>query len=125
MQAIGELVASGRDAYLADLVARAASERQVQRAIGRMIDVNYHLVTAAGRIPPKDYHASFVALGDLGIVDRAFAERIAGAAGLGNRLVHDDDDVDPHRVFDALAAAIVDVPRYVAAVTAYLARVAG
>ena len=47
------------------------------------------------------------------------------AAGLRNRLVHDYDDLDPHRVFDALQAAVVDVPRYVAAVQAHLARPAG
>ena len=76
-------------------------------------------------VPPKDYHASFVTLGDIGVVDRDFAARIARAAGLRNRLVHDYDDLDPHRVFDALRAAVVDVPRYVAAVNAHLAQPAG
>jgi uncharacterized protein YutE (UPF0331/DUF86 family) len=122
MQAIARLIAGGKAAYLADPVAQAASERHIQRAIGRMIDVNYHLVTAVGRRPPTDYHASFVALGELGVVDPAFADRIARAAGLRNRLAHDYDDIDPARVFEALAAALDDVPRFVAAVTAHLER---
>ena len=125
MTSIEQLLDRGREAYLSDRVAQAAAERHIQRVIGRMIDVNYHLVTAAGHMPPKDYHTSFVTLGDIGVVDRDFAARIARAAGLRNRLVHDYDDLDPQRVFDALQAAVVDVPRYVAAVQAHLARPAG
>lgn len=125
MSSIERLLARGLEVYLDDRVTQAAVERHIQRVIGRMIDVNYHLVTAAGEMPPKDYHASFVALGDIGVIERDFAVRIAGAAGLRNRLVHDYGDLDPHRVFDALQAAVVDVPRYVAAVNAHLARSAG
>lgn len=84
-----------------------------------------HLVTRKLACRPKDYHPSFVTLGDVAVVDRDFAARIARAAGLRNRLVHDYDDLDQHRVFDALQAAAVDVPRYVAAVHAHLARPAG
>jgi hypothetical protein len=27
--------------------------------IGRMIDINYHLITEAGHAPPRDYDESF------------------------------------------------------------------
>ena len=33
--------------------------------IGRMIDVNYHLITESGQPPPPDCHASFLKLGEL------------------------------------------------------------
>jgi uncharacterized protein YutE (UPF0331/DUF86 family) len=122
MTSIEQLLGRGREAYLSDRVVQAAAERHIQRVIGRMIDVNYHLVTAVGQMPPKDYYASFIALGGIGVVDRDFAARISGAAGLRNRLVHDYDDLDPHRVFNALQAAVVDVPRDVAAVNAHMAR---
>ncbi|MGI8672856.1 MAG: DUF86 domain-containing protein [Luteitalea sp.] len=39
-------------------------------------------------------HASFVRLAELGIVDPAFAKRIARSAGLRNRLVHDYEGID-------------------------------
>ena len=116
MTSVEQLLDRGREACLSDRVAQAAAERHIQRVIGRMIDVNYHLVTAAGHMPPKDYHASFVTLGDIGVVDRDFAARIVRAAGLRNRLVHDYDDLDPALVFEALEAALLDIPRYLAAV---------
>ena len=57
-----ELHVRGRDAYLVSRTEQAVAERLLERIVTRMIDVNYHLVTAAGHMPPKDYHASFVTL---------------------------------------------------------------
>lgn len=93
-----------------------------ERAIGRMIDVNYHLLTASGQAPPSDYHASFIALSSLGVLDGDFARRVSRAAGLRNRLVHDYDDLDATLVFEALQAALADIPRYLAAVNDYVKR---
>ena len=47
--------------------------------------------------------------------------RVARAAGLRNRLVHDYDDLDQRLLFAALEEALDDVPAYVAAVRAALA----
>jgi len=109
-------------AYVGSAVDQAVAERRLERAIGRMIDVNYHLLTASGQPPPSDYHTSFLKLADLGVLEAEFARRIARAAGLRNRLVHDYDDLDQRLVFDALHDALRNVPRYVSAVNAYLAR---
>ncbi len=109
-------------AYVGSTVDQAVAERRLERAIGRMIDVNYHLLTASGQPPPSDYHTSFLKLADLGVLEAEFARRIARAAGLRNRLVHDYDDLDQRLVFDALHDALRNVPRYVSAVNAYLAR---
>jgi uncharacterized protein YutE (UPF0331/DUF86 family) len=51
---------------------------------------------------------------------RPSRERIARAAGLRNRLVHDYDDLDPRRVFEALRDALHDIPTYLAAVNDYV-----
>jgi uncharacterized protein YutE (UPF0331/DUF86 family) len=110
----------GLDAYLASHIEQAFVERYLERSIGRMIDVNYHLITGAGQPPPPDYHASFVRLADLGLLDHAFARDIARAAGLRNRLVHDYEGLDPVKVFNALRAAVIDVPRYLEQVNRYV-----
>ena len=68
---------------------QAVVERYLERTIGRMIDVNFHLITGAGHAPPTDYHASFVKLADLGVLESDFARQVARAAGLRNRLVHE------------------------------------
>ena len=89
------------------------------------LTVDAQLVTCKlnlGYAPPSDYHASFERLGAAGVLDVAFASRVARAAGLRNRLVHDYDDLDQRLVFDAVSLALVDVPAYTAAVHACVKR---
>lgn len=70
-----------REQYLKDSINEALAERYLERAIGRMIDVNFHLVIESGHAPPKDYHESFVLLGTLGVMTIDFAKEMAMAAG--------------------------------------------
>jgi uncharacterized protein YutE (UPF0331/DUF86 family) len=120
LEALRALAALDRTAYLASNLDEAAAERYLERTIGRMIDINYHLIVESGQAPPSEYHASFLRLADLGVFDREFAARIARCAGLRNRIVHEYDEIDPSKVFDALQAAISDIPQYVATVNEFL-----
>lgn len=108
------------DEYLATSIDELVAERLLERIIGRMIDVNYHLLTETGRPPPADYHASFTQLARIGVYDDEFGRRIAGCAGLRNRIAHEYDEIDPRRVHEAVAAAIVDIPAYLRAVGAFV-----
>ncbi len=120
LDALNAIAALGAAAYVGDRINQAVVERYLERAIGRMIDVNFHVITGVGSPPPTDYHASFLKLADLGVLEIDFARQIARAAGLRNRLVHEYDDVDPRRVFEGLESALRDVPVYVSRVNAYL-----
>ena len=60
----------GQDSYLASRVDQAVAERHLERMIGRMIDVNYHLLTESGQAPPNDYFGSFTQLASIGVVGR-------------------------------------------------------
>lgn len=121
LDALGRLAALDRAAYLASRVDQAAAERYPERMIGRMIDVDYHLLTESGHAPPSDYYRSFVQLADAEVLEREFALRVAACASLRNRLVHDDDeDVDPSKVFDAMPAALRDIPEYLRRVDAFV-----
>lgn len=97
--------------YLATEIDELVVERLLERSIGRLIDVNFHLLTESGRPPPSDYFASFVELTSLGIVDAAFARQVAACAGLRNRIAHEYDAIDPARVHGALEAALRDLPQ--------------
>lgn len=101
---LGEYLASPRDEVLA--------ERYLERIIGRMIDVNYHVLTRSGQAPPRDYYESFTALSHIGALDPQFATPIAACAGLRNRIVHEYEAIDPARVHAALQSAVVDIPAY-------------
>jgi uncharacterized protein YutE (UPF0331/DUF86 family) len=109
LEAIGD---RGADAYLQNWIDQAVVERYLERVVGRMIDVNYHVIMASGHPPPADYHASIVRLAEIGVLDPCLAKRIARSAGLRNRLVHDYEGLDHAKVFAALVDALADVPQY-------------
>jgi len=117
LEALG---ARSREEYLASEVDETLAERYLERMIGRMIDVNYHVLTESGEAPPRDYFESFLALSRVGALPRDFAARLAPCAGLRNRIVHAYDDLDPGRVYDALGSALADVPEYLARVRAFV-----
>ena len=98
------------------------AERYLERMIGRMIDINYHLVTEMGRPPPRDYHESLTQLAKIGVLPAEFAKEIAACAGLRNRIVHEYDEIDPERLFEGLRAAARDVPEYLRRVLEWLSR---
>lgn len=122
LESLRPIATKGLELYLQDRIEQAVVERYLERAVGRMIDVNFHIITGAGHPPPSDYHTSFTRLAELGVLDAEFARQIARAAGLRNRLVHEYDEVDPRRVFEGLEAALRDVPVFASRVNAYLAR---
>jgi len=114
------LARKSREEYLASEIDETLAERYLERMIGRMIDVNYHLLTESGEAPPRDYYESFVALSRVGALEAEFAHRLAPCAGLRNRIVHAYDDLDPGRVYDSLREALADVPAYLGGIRSFL-----
>ncbi|HEX7550433.1 MAG TPA: HepT-like ribonuclease domain-containing protein [Candidatus Methylomirabilis sp.] len=97
-------------------------ERYLERMIGRMIDINYHLITESGFPPSADYYQSFLQLERLGILPHDLAPTIAACAGLRSRIVHEYDEIDPARVNEALQTTARDVPQYLTHIYGYLER---
>ena len=121
LRAVTPIAQKPLDDYLASATDEIVTERYLERMIGRMIDMNYHLITEAGHAPPRDYYDSFTQLAKLRILEPPFASQIAACAGLRNRLVHEYDDIDPRRVYEGLQAAVRDVPEYLRRVNDYVA----
>jgi uncharacterized protein YutE (UPF0331/DUF86 family) len=114
------LAAAGLPKFLEDPVSEDLAERYLERAIGRMIDVNYHLITELGHPPPRDYYDSFIKLGELGLIPKDLAKKVAACAGLRNRIAHEYDDIDPVLIFTGLSSAVVDVPQYLHQIEKYV-----
>ncbi|MDR7521000.1 MAG: DUF86 domain-containing protein [Armatimonadota bacterium] len=98
--------------YLSRLDAQLATERLLERMIGRMLDVNYHIAVELGGVAPKDFFESFLKMAELGVLPSEFARRIAQAAGLRNRLAHEYNEIDPRQVHQAAGRALADIPIY-------------
>lgn len=122
LEALRGIAAAGLASYLDSRIDQAVAERYLERMIGRMIDINYHVITESGHPPPADYHASFTMLSELKILDADFARRIARCAGVRNRLVHEYNEIDPRKVFESLEAALGDIPVYLQNIEAYVGR---
>ncbi|MBI4715954.1 MAG: DUF86 domain-containing protein [Nitrospirae bacterium] len=100
------------ETYLDDPVNEVIVERYLERIIGRMIDINYHLITETGHPPPKDYFESFAELGRLQVLPAEFSRTLAQAAGLRDRIVHEYDEVDERKIHEVLPDVLRDVPRF-------------
>lgn len=121
LNALEKLASRAKKDFLSDDVATAVAERYLERVIGRMIDINYHLITSAGEPPPKDYYLSFIQLSKRpNVLEEDFAVRIAHAAGLRNRIAHEYDDMDSGLLFEGMCAAVEDIPLYIKAVLKYI-----
>ncbi len=113
------------ETYLANPINEVLAERYLERMIGRMIDINYHLITESGHPPPKDYHESFEMLGMVGILPGEFSREIAVSAGLRNRIVHDYDEIDPSKVYQALKSTVQQIPIYLDHVNRFVEKLPG
>ena len=120
MKDVDRLSRTPRDVFLADRTHQLVAERVLERIIGRMIDVNYHVITEREGIPPHDFHQSFTGMARLGVLSTDLARALAPSAGLRNRLAHEYNEIDHGLVYDALGTARANVPRYLEAVEAAL-----
>ena len=96
------------------------AERYMERIIGRMIDINYHIITETGHMPPKDYYNSFIELGKLKVINFALAKKLAQSAGLRNRIAHEYDSIDEKQIYKAIKACFTDLPNYLLGVNKYI-----
>jgi uncharacterized protein YutE (UPF0331/DUF86 family) len=113
------------DQLVNDAIRLAAVERMLERIVIRAIDVNEHLIAALAtgeeaRSTRLTYRHTFLALADLGVYSRAFAQRIAASAALRNIMVHEYNDVDHRIVHGSIRAALEDYTAYVDAVHGFL-----
>jgi uncharacterized protein YutE (UPF0331/DUF86 family) len=119
---VATLAALPVDVYLADVHNEVLAERYLERIIGRVIDINYHLVTESAGTTPKSYAESFLQLAPLGVLDPAVAGDLARLAGLRNRITHEYNGLDERIVHASLAKVAAVLPAYLRAVKTFLAK---
>lgn len=120
LEGLAELSGRPESEYMANRIYEAAAERYLERMIGRMIDINFHILVESEQAPPSDYYQSFIKLVELGIYDSEFARTIAGSAGLRNRIAHEYDEINPAQVYKAIGSAKTDVPKYIRSIEEFL-----
>jgi len=98
--------------YLSKEEYEALAERYLERVIGRMIDINYHILSEKENEIPTNFYNSFIELGKKKYLPTKLAGIMANSAGLRNRLAHEYDEIDAKKVFEAVESCLKDVPNY-------------
>ncbi|MCG2695717.1 uL13 family ribosomal protein [Candidatus Parcubacteria bacterium] len=88
--------------YLAKGEYEVLAERYLERIIGRMIDINYHILSEAENQMPDDYFNSFIDMGKKNYLPMGLAESLKNSAGLRNRLAHEYDEIDEKKILKAI-----------------------
>ena len=124
LELLAQIAALSFGDYARKPLRRKAAERMLQEVIEAAVDINSHLLVAAGFPSPPSYFQTFVEVAQrLHLFDQEFAVQIAPSAGLRNRIVHEYDRLDDAVVFTSIRKMLDLYPQYVQAVVGYLAKV--
>jgi uncharacterized protein YutE (UPF0331/DUF86 family) len=98
--------------FLKDTKKQILVERLLERIVGRLIDINYHILSEEYSFVPQDYKESFVKIGAKGVVPIILAKEMSRSAGLRNVLAHEYDEIDYKKVYKSISLALNQLPKY-------------
>ena len=102
----------GRETFVAEEDLYLKAERCLQLALQAMLDIGTHVIASEGLERPAAYEDVLPGLGRAGILSAALVERLHGAAGMRNILVHDYLRLDYGRLFNTIRDGIPDLEQF-------------
>jgi uncharacterized protein YutE (UPF0331/DUF86 family) len=120
LEKLRELAKLDLSDYLADFKNEALAERFLERIIGRMIDINYQVISEQTLSAPIDYHSSFTQLEKLNILKDEDAARFAKLAGLRNRLSHEYNGIDETLIHQAVTEIVAELRTYIEGIKKFI-----
>lgn len=103
-----------------DIYKLSTAERHLQLLVDTMIDVNMHIIKRLTLRPSPDLEGTFKVLGQNGVLNQAFAEKIAPVVGVRNRLVHRYEEIDTELFLRNLKKHHGDFLTYARAIKRYI-----
>ncbi len=98
--------------YLAAPTSRALAEHYLRIALEAMLDLGNHLIAARGLKKPLTLRQIPIILAESNVLDQELGSRLARAAGLRNRLVHEYADLDHAVIHASLAQDLADLAEF-------------
>lgn len=108
------------EVYNKNYFTRHTAERLIELIVEEAVDINGLIIVELGHPPPKDYYSSFLKMAEIGVLDGAFAKRVANTTGLRNRLAHEYEDVDNRIVWRGLKGFVRVYKNYIKAISSYI-----
>ncbi|KKU96631.1 MAG: hypothetical protein UY29_C0009G0045 [Parcubacteria group bacterium GW2011_GWC2_48_17] len=88
------------DALLGNKEKLASMERFFQLMADEAFDTNSAIAYELGNEIPESNRSTFIVLSDLGVLERNFAEKIAGSAGVRNAIIHDYEKLQKKKLIE-------------------------
>ncbi len=117
-----DVLAAGREAFLAEEDLFLKAERCLQVALQAMLDIGNHLIASEGLARPHGYEDIVPSLARAGLIDAALAKQLRGAAGMRNILVHAYLRIDHELIFTELERDLPSLEEFARQIAALLAR---
>lgn len=102
-----------KDDFLTDTHFVASAKYFLIVSIEACLDMCYHLISKNRFRVPEDYADTFRVIGEVGLFDMGFVEKLIEMAKFRNRLVHIYWDVDDEVVYEILQKDIQDIEEFV------------
>lgn len=115
-----ELGKLSEDAFIKDPDKIGSSKYHFIVAIESAIDMCNHIIARNGYRVPEDYGDTFRVMGEVGALQRDFAEELAKMAKFRNRLVHLYWEVDDGQVYEIIQKRLSDFKALLDAMSQFL-----
>jgi len=83
-----------------------AVERLIELLVAVSSDIIFHLISQKEEEIPTTYRTAFLRAGELSLISKDLAHRLAQAAGMRNILVHGYEEIDFNIVYRSIKLAI-------------------
>lgn len=111
-----ELRGEPKAAFVKTSMLEAAAERRLEKAIQCAIDIASYIVSRNALGNPAHYRDLFLFLGRAEILPPLLVKRLEKMAGFRNILIHEYEEVDENRVYQAVHQDIDDLVAFARAV---------
>ncbi|MEZ5311442.1 MAG: DUF86 domain-containing protein [Microthrixaceae bacterium] len=120
LAALGSIAPIDIDNLPLAAIEQAAVERLVQLIVDLAIDINSHVLVAAGHPAPRTGRESFIEMAEIGAIEIDLGKQLAPSAGLRNLLVHQYVTIRHELVAMGANSTLELFPGYVSGVAGYL-----
>jgi len=109
-----------QDKFLKDPDKIGSSKYHFIVAIESTIDICNHVISRNGYRIPEDYGDTFAVMGEVGAIEKGFAEELMKMAKFRNRLVHLYWEIDDGQLYEILKTRLDDFKVFLDAISTFL-----
>lgn len=117
---LAEYRKKSREEIARDMTLRGAVERYLQLAIETVLEIGEMIIAAEALKKPETYREVIEILGNEGVIEKRFAQKLAPIAGLRNMLIHRYDEIDIEELCHHLRHDLGDFDSFAKQVAAYV-----